>query len=105
MLKMLSIGLAACIASYLLGVVSDRRGIFPEPQLISLRNKILPIKVRREGSYILDAQDRLIGDAEKPVVACPQADGSHGRAADPRAIQRRELWRSTLRLKARRQDR
>jgi hypothetical protein len=72
MLKMLSIGLAACIAFYLFGAVSDRRGIFPEPQLISLRNKIFPIKVRREGSYTLDAQDRLIGDA--------------GRAANPRAI-------------------
>ena len=72
MLKMLSIGLAACIAFYLFGAVSDRRGIFPEPQLISLRNKMLPIKVRREGSYTLDAQDRLIGDAEKPAVACPK---------------------------------
>ena len=37
MLKMLSIGLAACIAFYLFGAVSDRRGIFPEPQLSLFR--------------------------------------------------------------------
>jgi len=28
--------------------------------------------VRSEGRYTLDAQDRLIGDAEKPMVACPK---------------------------------
>jgi hypothetical protein len=72
MLRMLSIGMAACIAFYLFGVVSDRRGIFPEPQLISLRNALFPVKARREGSYTLDAQDRLISDAEKPAVACPK---------------------------------
>ena len=46
LLKTLSIGLATCIASYLFGAVSDRRGIFPEPQLISLRNKVLPTKAK-----------------------------------------------------------
>jgi hypothetical protein len=70
MLKTLSIGLATCIAFYLFGVVSERRGIFPEPQLISLRNKVLPTKVRSESRYTLDAQDRLMSDAEKPAVAC-----------------------------------
>jgi hypothetical protein len=72
LLKTLSIGLTTCVAFYLFGAVSDRRGIFPEPQLISLRNKVLPVKVRREGGYILDAQDRLIGDAEKSAIACPK---------------------------------
>jgi carbohydrate esterase-like sialic acid-specific acetylesterase len=75
MLKTLSIGLAACIALYLFGVVSDRHGIFPAPQLISLREKVRPIKVTPESRYTLDAQDRLIGDAEKRAAACPrQAD-------------------------------
>ena len=72
MLKTLSISLATCIAFYLFGAVSDRRGIFPEPQLISLRNKVLPPKVRSEGRYTLDAQDRMIGDADKPAVVCPK---------------------------------
>jgi hypothetical protein len=72
LLKTLSIGLATCIAFYLFGVESDRRGIFPVPQLISLRNKVLPVKVRREGGYTLDAQDRLIGDDEKRAVGCPK---------------------------------
>jgi Carbohydrate esterase, sialic acid-specific acetylesterase len=72
LLKTVSIGLAICFAFYLFGAVSERRGIFPEPQLISLRNKILPAKVRPESRYTLDAQDRLIGDDEKPAVACPK---------------------------------
>jgi len=61
-----------CIAFYLFGAESERRGISPVPQLISLRNKVLPTKVRPESGYTLDAQDRLIGDAEKPAVACPK---------------------------------
>jgi hypothetical protein len=69
---MLSIGLAACIAFYLFGAVSDRHGIFPVPQLISLREKVLPTRVRLESRYTLDAHDRLIGDAEKLAVACPK---------------------------------
>ena len=40
------------------------------PQLISLREKVLPTKVAPESRYTLDAEDRLIGDAEKPAVAC-----------------------------------
>jgi hypothetical protein len=72
LLKTLSIGLATCIAFYSFGVVSDRHGIFPAPQLISLREKILPTKVRPESRYTLDAQGRIIGDAEKPAVACPK---------------------------------
>jgi hypothetical protein len=72
MLKTLSIGLALCIAFYLLGVVSDRHDIFPVTQLISLREKVLPTKVGPESRYTLDAQGRLIGDAEKPAVGCPK---------------------------------
>jgi hypothetical protein len=72
MLKTLPIGLAACAAFYLFGAVSDRHGIFPLPQLISLRENVLPTKVKPESRYTLDAQDRIIGDAEKPAVACPK---------------------------------
>jgi Carbohydrate esterase, sialic acid-specific acetylesterase len=72
LLKTLSIGLTACIAFYLFGAVSDRHGIFPVPQLISLREKELPTKVKPESRYTFDPQDRLIGDAEKPAVACPK---------------------------------
>jgi hypothetical protein len=72
LLKTLSIGLA-CIAFYLFGAVSDRHGIFPVPQLISLREKVMKPESRYAlGGYILDAQDRMIGDAEKPAVACPK---------------------------------
>jgi hypothetical protein len=47
------------------------------PQLVSLREKVRPTKVEPQGrytldSYTLDAQDRMIGDAEKPLVACPK---------------------------------
>jgi len=72
LLKTLSIGLAACIAFYLFGAESERRGVSPLPQLISLRNKVFPPKARLENGYTLDAQDRLIGDADKPAVACPK---------------------------------
>jgi hypothetical protein len=71
-MKSLSIGLAGCIACYLFGAESDRHGIFPMPQLISVREKVLPTKVKPESRYTLDAQDRIIGDAEKPAVACPK---------------------------------
>jgi hypothetical protein len=57
--------LASCIAFYLFGAVNNRHDIFLEPQLISLREKVLPSR------YTLDAQNRIIGDAEKPAVACP----------------------------------
>jgi len=72
MFKTLSIGLAACLAFYLFGAVSDRHHIFPMPQLISLREKVLPTPAKPESRYTLDAQDRIIGDAEKPAVACPR---------------------------------
>jgi hypothetical protein len=70
--RTLSIGSAACIAFYLFGAASDRRGIFPVPQLISLRETVLSTKVKPESRYTLDAQDRVIGDAEKSAVACPK---------------------------------
>jgi hypothetical protein len=77
LLKTLSIGLTACIAFYLFGALSDRHGIFPVQQLIPLLEKVLPTKVKPESrythdGYTLDAQDRLIGDAEKLAVACPK---------------------------------
>jgi hypothetical protein len=56
----------------LFGAESDRHGIFPVPQLISLREEVLPTKVKPESRYTLDAKGRIIGDAEKPAVACPK---------------------------------
>jgi hypothetical protein len=42
------------------------------PQLISLREKVLPAKVKPESRYILDAEYRIVGDAEKRAVGCPK---------------------------------
>jgi hypothetical protein len=47
------------------------------PQLISLRENGRPAKVEPENpytldGYTLDAQDRMVGDAKKPAVACPK---------------------------------
>jgi hypothetical protein len=45
------------------------------PQLISLREKQLTSlreKVKPESRYTFDAQDRIIGDAEKLAIVCPK---------------------------------
>lgn len=56
---------------YGFGVYSDRHGIFPMPQLIALREQFRAEEPNPASRYTFDHQDRLIGDEQRPAVACP----------------------------------